>query len=159
MTDKNEIPGCFFLFAGTPAFFESAKGIRSLPPLYDRIGIISDDGFANPMQTQIVLSKFNCEKLEKAAYKVSDIYSEGFGAVDTSRVSPAFIRAMISKVTGRFGGRVDVVPRLFLREFVDVLDKCALYENYSPMEKYAFTPGNGDIPLKAEEKAVMEISW
>ena len=98
-------------------------------------------------------------QVEKAAYKVSDIYSEGFGAVDTSRVSPAFIRTMISKVTGRFGGRVDVVPRLFLREFVDVLDKCALYENYSPIEKYAFTPGNGDTPLKAEEKAVMEISW
>ena len=159
MTDKNEIPGCFFLFAGTPAFFESAKGIRSLPPLYDRIGIIADDGFANPMQTQIVLAKFDSEKLEKAAYKVSEIYSEGFGEVDKSRVSPAFIRAMIAKVTGRFGGRVDVVPRLFLREFVDVLDKCALYENYSPQEKYAFTPGNGDMPLKAEEKAVMEVSW
>ena len=42
---------------------------------------------------------------------------------------------------------------------MDVLDKCALYENYSPIEKYAFTPGNGDTPLKAEEKAVMEISW
>ena len=50
MTDKNEIPGCFFLFAGTPAFFESAKGIRSLPPLYDRIGIIADDYAAMPSQ-------------------------------------------------------------------------------------------------------------
>ncbi len=158
MMDKNEIPGSFFLFAGTPAFFESAKGIRSLPPLYDRIGIIADDGFANPMQTQIVLSKFDSVKLEKAAFKVLDIYSDGFGAVDTSRVSPSFIKAMIAKITGRFGGRVDVVPRLFLREFVDVLDKCALYTNYSPMEKYAFTPG-GETVLHEEEKAVMEVSW
>ena len=158
MTDKNELPGCYFLFAGTPAFFESAKGIRSLPALYDRIGIISDDGFSNPLQTQIVLSKFNAEKLEAAAYKVIDIYSEGFGRVDPARISPKFITAMIAKITSRFGGRVDVVPRLFLREFVDVLDKCALYPNYSPMDKYAFVPGT-DTQLKEEEKAVMEVEW
>ena len=158
MTDKNEIPGCYLLFAGTPAFFESAKGIRSLPALYDRISIISDDEFSNPLQTQIVLSKFNAEKLEAAAYKVVDIYSEGFGRVDTARISPAFITAMIAKITSRFGGRVDVVPRLFLREFVDVLDKCALYKNYSPMEKYAFAP-TGETQLKEEEKAVMEVEW
>ncbi|MDO5846617.1 MAG: DUF2791 family P-loop domain-containing protein, partial [Methanocorpusculum sp.] len=159
MTDKSEIPGCFFLFAGTPAFFDSAKGIRSLPPLYDRIGLIADDGFANPMQTQIVLSKFNSAKLEEVSYKVTDIYRDGAGDVDSARVSPQFIKTMIAKVTGRFGGRVDVVPRLFLREFVDVLDKCSLYENYSPADKYAFVPGSGDTPLKEEEKAVMEVSW
>ena len=65
---------------------------------------------------------------------------------------------MISKVTSRFGGRVDVVPRLFLREFVDVLDKCALYENYSPMDKYAFV-SSGEGQLNEEEKAVMEVEW
>lgn len=159
MTDKNEIPGTFLLFAGTPAFFESAKGIRSLPPLYDRIGEIADDEFANPMQTQIVLKKFDSTKLERAAYKVIDIYSDGFGAVDARRVTPAFISSMIAKVTGRFGGRVDVVPRLFLREFVDVLDKCSLYETYSPAEKYAFTPESKETSLNDEEKAVMEVSW
>ena len=158
MTDKCEIPGSYFLFAGTPAFFESAKGIRSLPALYDRISVAFEDEFANPLQTQIVLSKFNAEKLEAAAYKVIDIYRDGFGTVDTSRVSPKFIAAMISKVTSRFGGRVDVVPRLFLREFVDVLDKCALYDNYSPMDKYAFVP-SGEGQLKEEEKAVMEVEW
>jgi len=159
LVDKNEIPGLFFLFAGTPALFESAKGIRSIPPLYDRIGIISDDGFANPMQTQIVLPKFNADKLEEVAYKVSEIYSDGYGQVDIARVSPKFIKTMISKVTNRFGGRVDVVPRLFLREFVDVLDKCALYTTYSPLEKYSFSPESTDSSLKDEEKAAIEVSW
>jgi len=159
LVDKNEIPGLFFLFAGTPSLFESAKGIRSIPPLYDRIGIISDDGFANPMQTQIVLPKFNADKLEEVAYKVSEIYSEGYGQVDVARVSPKFIKTMISKVTNRFGGRVDIVPRLFLREFVDVLDKCALYTTYLPMEKYSFSPESTDSPLKDEEKAAIEVSW
>jgi len=159
MVDKNDIPGIFFLFAGTPALFESAKGIRSIPPLYDRIGIISDDGFANPLQTQIVLPKFNADKLEEVAYKVSEIYSDGYGEIDTSRISPKFIKMMIAKVTSRFGGRIDVVPRLFLREFVDVLDKCTLYSSYSPMDKYSFNPETSDAPLKEEEKAAIEVSW
>ena len=159
MIDKNELPNCFFLFAGTPAFFDSSKGIRSLPPLYDRIGIIADDGFANPMQTQIVLLKFDAGKLSEAAERVTGIYSEAYGEVDKSRVSPKFVRAMIEKVTCRFGGRVDVVPRLYLREFVDVLDKCALYPQYQPMEKYVFVPGSGEASLKEEEKAVMEVEW
>ena len=159
MIDRNELPNCFFLFAGTPALFESAKGIRSLPPLYDRIGMIADDGFSNPMQTQIVLPKFDVKKLEEVSLKVMDIYAEAYAEVDRTRVSLRFIRAMIERVTGKFGGRVDVVPRLYLREFVDVLDKCALYENYSPLEKYTFTPQSGDSSLKEEEKAVMEVSW
>jgi adenosylhomocysteinase len=159
MIDKNELPNCFFLFAGTPAFFDSAKGIRSLPPLYDRIGIIADDGFSNPLQTQIVLPKFDAAKLMEAALRVMEIYADAYSEVDKSRISPKFIRTMIEKVTGRFGGRVDVVPRLYLREFVDVLDKCALYPNYQPMEKYVFVPEKEAAGLKEEEKAVMEVAW
>lgn len=159
MIDRNELSYCFFLFAGTPALFDSSKGIRSLPPLYDRIGTLADDGFSNPMQTQIVLSKFDVQKLEEVSLKVIDIYSEAYSEVDKTRVSIRFVRKMIERVTGRFGGRVDVVPRLYLREFVDVLDKCALYESYNPMEKYAFTPKGEDSSLKEEEKAVMEVAW
>lgn len=159
MIDRNELPNCFFLFAGTPALFDSAKGIRSLPPLYDRIGMIADDGFSNPMQTQIVLPKFDVKKLEEVSLRVIDIYTEAYSEVDKTRVSIRFIRTMIDRVTGRFGGRVDVVPRLYLREFVDVLDKCALYDSYNPMEKYAFVAKENDTSLKEEEKAVMEVSW
>ena len=111
------------------------------------------------MQTQIVLPKFDVEKLGEAAGKVVNIYAEAYTEVDKSRVSPRFIKAMIEKVTNRFGGRVDVVPRLYLREFVDVLDKCAMYPNYQPMEKYVFFPENGATFLKEEEKVVMEVAW
>lgn len=159
MIDRNELPNCFFLFAGTPALFDSAKGIRSLPPLYDRIGMIADDGFSNPMQTQIVLPKFGVKKLEEVSLRVMEIYTEAYSEVDKTRVSLRFIRTMIERVTSRFGGRVDVVPRLYLREFVDVLDKCALYDTYNPAEKYAFVPKESDSSLKEEEKAVMEVSW
>jgi adenosylhomocysteinase len=159
LIDRNELPNCFFLFTGTPTFFDGAKGIRSLPPLYDRISMIVDNKFSNPMQTQIILPKFDVKKLEEISLRVIDIYAEAHSEVDKTRVSIRFVRTMIERVTRRFGGRVDVVPRLYLREFVDVLDKCALYDSYNPMEKYAFVAEENDVSLKEEEKAVMRVSW
>jgi len=65
---------------------------------------------------------------------------------------------MITRVTSRFGGRVDVIPRIFLREFVDILDKCALHEEYDPMQKYRFE-GGSETDVTEEERAVMEVAW
>jgi len=123
--DRGDLPNSYFLFTGTPAFFDGPRGIRTLPPLYDRISVVqTGEGFRNPRQPQITLPKFDAKKLEQVALKVMDIYSAAYTEVDRSRVSHRFIRAMIKKVTGKFGGRVDVIPRIFLKEFVDVLDKC-----------------------------------
>ena len=66
---------------------------------------------------------------------------------------------MSDRVAGRVVGRVDGVPRLYLREFVDGLDKSALYDSYNPMEKYAFVAKENDTSLKEVENAVMEVSW
>ena len=96
--------------------------------------MIADDGFSNPMQTQIVLPKFDVKKLEEVSLRVIDIYTEAYSEVDKTRVSIRFIRTMIDRVTGRFGGRVDVVP-------------------------HAFVAKENDTSLKEEEKAVMEVSW
>jgi adenosylhomocysteinase len=156
--DQNESPYTFFLFTGTPSFFEGPKGIRSLPPLFDRIQTIEDDGFRNPLQTQIILSRFDERRLEEVATRVIEIYGEAYGEVDQSRVNLRFIRAMITRITSRFGGRIDVIPRIFLREFVDLLDKCALYEEYDPMQKYQFEEKEFTDGTK-EEKAVMEVVW
>ncbi|NTV01046.1 MAG: DUF2791 family P-loop domain-containing protein, partial [Methanoregulaceae archaeon] len=40
MLDRGELPNCYFMFTGTPAFFESPRGVRSLLPLADRISVI-----------------------------------------------------------------------------------------------------------------------
>jgi adenosylhomocysteinase len=157
--DRGEMPHCYFLFTGTPAFFEGPRGIRSLPSLFDRINVIQADDFRNPRQPQIVLSKFNSRKLEQVALKVMDIYSEAYTEVDRSRVTHRFIRAMIQKVTGKFGGRIDVIPRIFLKEFVDVLDKCELYEDYDPWESYSFDADHIRDELKEEEEAVMVVEF
>lgn len=157
--DRGDLPHCYFLITGTPAFFEGPRGIRSLPPLFDRINVVQTDGFRNPRQPQIILARFDSRKLEQVALKVMDIFSQASSEVDRSRVSHRFIRAMIQKVTGKFGGRVDVIPRIFLKEFVDVLDKCELYEEYDPWESYHFDTDHLKGELKEEEEAVMVVEF
>lgn len=158
--DRGDLPHSYFIFTGTPAFFDGPRGIRTLPPLYDRISVIqTGEGFRNPRQPQITLAKFDAKKLEQVALKVMDIYSAAYTEVDRSRVSHRFIRAMIKKVTGKFGGRVDVIPRIFLKEYVDVLDKCELYEDFDPWEQYHFETDHLKGELKEEEEAVMVVEF
>ncbi len=157
--DRGDMPRCYFLFTGTPALYDGSRGIRSIPPLYDRIGVVQSDAFRNPRQPQIVLSKFNTAKLELVALKVIDVYAQAYSEPDRERVSHRFIRAMIRKITTRFGGRVDVIPRIFLKEFVDILDKCELYPDYNPADAYDFDAGHLKGELKKEEEVVMVVQF
>jgi adenosylhomocysteinase len=157
--DSGGMPRCYFLFTGTPAMFDGSRGIRSVPPLYDRISVVQTDSYKNPRQPQIMLAKFDTKKLEQVALKVVDIYAQASSEVDRERISHRFIRAMIRKITTRFGGRVDVIPRIFLKEFVDVLDKCELYEKYNPWDAYEFDAAHLQGELKKEEEAVMVVEF
>jgi hypothetical protein len=159
MLDRGELPNCYFMFTGTPAFFESPRGVRSLLPLADRISVIEGGNYKNPRQPQIILSKFDERKLEQVAEKVIEIYGRAYTEVDRSRVSHRFIKAMIEKLTGKFGGRVDVIPRIFLKELVDVLDKCELYDDFNPWENYRFDARSIKGELKEEEAAVMVVEF
>jgi len=88
-----------------------------------------------------------------------DIYSAAYTEVDRTRISHRFIRAMIKRVTEKFGGRVDVIPRIFLKEFIDVLDKCELYEDYDPWQQYHFDADRLKGELREEEEAVMVVEF
>jgi hypothetical protein len=157
--DRGEMPRCYFLFTGTPALYDGSRGIRSIPPLYDRISVMQDDTYKNPRQPQIILAKFDTAKLEQVALKVMDVYAKAYSESDRERVSHRFIRAMIRKITTRFGGRIDIIPRIFLKEFVDILDKCELYDDYNPAEGYDFDTGHLQGELKKEEEAVMVVRF
>ncbi|MGA2104637.1 BREX system ATP-binding protein BrxD [Methanoregula sp.] len=157
--DGGRMPHCYFLFTGTPSFFDSSRGIRSVTPLYDRIKVNETDNYKNPRQPQIQLSRFDNSKLEMVALKVIDVYSLAYREVDRERVSYRFIRAMIKKLTNRFGGRVDIIPRIFLKEFIDVLDKCEIYEEYNPADAYEFDAEHLKGELKAEEEAVIVVEF
>lgn len=92
------------------------------------------------------------------AHEVRDIFDVAYGSVDRRRVSDAFIEAMTDQVTSKFGGKVEVVPRIFLREFVDVLDKVQQYPDYDPSAAYDFDlqQVQDAIGLSPEEEAEIE---
>lgn len=159
LLDRGGMPRCYFLFTGTPALYDGSRGIRSLPPLSDRISIVQSGQFNNPRQPQIVLAKFDTRKLEQVALRVMDVYAQAHAEPDRERISHRFIRAMITKITTKFGGRVDIIPRIFLKEFVDMLDKCELYDNFDPWEGYEFDSDHLKGELKQEEEAVMVVKF
>jgi hypothetical protein len=65
------------------------------------------------------------------------------------RVSDTFIDRLIAEVTKGFRGDVGVVPRQFLREFVNQMDLVDEHAEYDPAREYAFAPG----ALRPEEQA------
>ena len=149
-----------FLLTGTPSFFEDRKSVPSLQPLHERIKLMdTDDRFRNLRQPQIVLRAFDRGRLLAVAQKVREIYEIAYQPVDRTRVSDAFIEKMADHLTSKFGGRVDVLPRVFLREFVNVLDLVQDYPDYDPAEQYAFDleKARREELLTAEEEEVSAI--
>ena len=140
--------------------YDDARGMKSVPPLYERIGMVPEHaGFPNPRQTQIVLKPFDARKLEEVAMRVTGVYASAYGEIDRTRISHRFIRTMVERICSHFGGRIDVMPRIFLREFVDILDKCDLYPDFDPIAGYDMSPESLEPVLTEEEKAVIRISW
>lgn len=156
-TDHGQFPYTYWMFTGTPGFFEDHQGVPSLQPLHDRIKLDSpDDPFANPELPQIVLPRFDDTKLQAVAAKVLRIYEAAYGATDRQRVSDVFLEFMIAEVTSKFGGRVDVVPRQFLRDLVNVLDKVRQYPEYDPDTEYEFDRTVPETDLSPVEQEAIE---
>ena len=159
-TDHGEFPFTYLLFTGTPGFFEDRHGVPALEPLHDRIKLDRpDDPFPNPELPQIVLPRFDSTKLEAVADKVLPIYEIAYEPADRQRVSDIFIEFMIAEVTSKFGGRVDVVPRQFLRDFVNVLDKTRQYDDYSPEAEYEFDRAAAPDLTPVEQEIIEPVSF
>lgn len=157
---QGQFPYTYLLFTGTPGFFEDRQGVPSLQPLHDRIKLDNpDDPFPNPELPQIVLPRFDRAKLQSVAGKVIRIYEAAYAPVDRQRVSDLFVEFMVDEVTSKFGGRVDVVPRQFLRDFVNVLDKARQYSEYNPEAEYEFDRAAAAELTSVEQEIVEPITF
>lgn len=146
---EGRLPGLYLMVTGTPAFFEGPKGIRELAPLRDRIQtrFDADSRFDNLMAPQVRLRAFDAERLAAVGRAVRDIYpSEA-----SHRVDDAFVDDLVTKLTEGFGGRVSVVPRLFLRTLVDVLDRVDQHPAYDPREHH-------DLVIEEDELQPQELA-
>jgi hypothetical protein len=146
-----EYKGLFWIFTGTPEFYDSGKGVASLQPLIDRIKFQKSGMYVNLKQPQLELKPFDKERLVQVGIKLRDIYDSEHHDRIQQRITDAFIHHLADDVTKGFGGDVGIVPRQFLREFVNVLDLVDQHAGYDPMTEYRFRPNN----LKPEEEAAL----
>ncbi|RJP85373.1 MAG: BREX system ATP-binding protein BrxD [Desulfobacteraceae bacterium] len=136
----NQFKGLLWIFTGTPEFFDTRRGVAGLQPLHDRIQFLSHGGFSNLRQPQLELKPFNQERLKEVAVKLRETYSTADRIRLSKKVSIEFIDRLIKKVTEGFKGDVGVVPRQFLRQFVDVMDLAEEHEEFDPIAAEGFAP-------------------
>lgn len=133
---EGRLPRCYFVFTGTAGFFDDRHGVPALQPLNDRIKLEDpDELYPNYNHPQIVLKSFDYEKLIEVGARVREIYEVAYRPLDRSRASDALIESLADSLTARFGGRVDVVPRQFLRQLVDTFDRILEYPDYEPISR------------------------
>jgi P-loop Domain of unknown function (DUF2791) len=139
-------PGLFWVFTGTPEFFDTNRGVAGLAPLHDRLKLIKTGNFANPRQPQLVLTPFDRDRLKDVALKLRELYPTKQHKQLTKKVTPEFIDLLVAKVSEGFGGDVGIVPRQFLRQLVNILDLAASEPDFDPMTDggYEFTELNSE---------------
>jgi hypothetical protein len=143
-----DYPGLLWLLTGTPDFFDTRQGVAGLAPLHDRIGFTKQTQFPNYRQPQLELSPFDANRLKNVAKQLRDLFPAADKSRLLSRVSDGFIERLVADVTKGFKGDVGVVPRQFLRAFVNEMDLVDQNEDYDPMQHKGFEPSG----LTAEEQ-------
>lgn len=131
-------PGLLWFFTGTPDFFDSRRGVAGLEPLYDRIKFDEDGGFASARQPQLELTPFDEARLREVALKLRELYQPEDPRRLRQKVDDEFIINLVEQVTEGFAGDVGVVPRQFLRQFIEHMDRVDEYSDYDPSKEAGF---------------------
>jgi hypothetical protein len=142
--DAGRFPGLYLLVTGTAAFFDGPQGVQRLPPLAQRLAVdfTTDARFDNPRAVQVRLPAFTVERLHEVGRRVRDIYASDSAQAQRIRAvaDDQYVDALAHAVVGRLGGRVGIVPRLFLKKLVaDVLDRIDQHPDFDPRQHYALT--------------------
>lgn len=134
-----DFPGLFWIFTGTPDFFDSRRGVAGLEPLHDRLRFEKQGPFVNVRQPQLELLPFDAARLRDVALRLRDIYPGAARGRIEKLVTNELVDRLVADVTKGFRGDVGVVPRQFLRSYVSILDMIDQYEEYDPAQHYTFT--------------------
>jgi hypothetical protein len=114
-------PGVLWLLVGTPDVFDHPYGFAGLTPLHQRVSLVQTAGIASTRQPQIELHPMSAERLLSVATRLRDVFPARDVDAVRAIVNDETINRLIHTVASGFGGRVEVVPRQFLRAYVDLL--------------------------------------
>jgi len=179
-------PRLLWLFTGTPDFFDSRKGVAGLAPLHDRLQFQVEGSFASRRQFQLELRPFDKQRLTTVSKRLRELYlpvlKEDAASPEEvlarherhlGRISDAYIEALVDSVTAGFRGDVGVVPRQFLRKFINSMDILRENEDYDPLtvlresgyvpselapEEQATISGE-PLPTEGDELVPVEDAW
>jgi hypothetical protein len=164
-------PGLLWLITGTEEFFDGPRGVRGLAPLWDRIKLLTTGDFYSLRQPQLKLRTFKKERLYGVALRLRELFPAADPDRLAERITDDFIRKLVDEVTQGFHDDAGVVPRQFLRAFLDQMDLVDERPDYDPRVHYKFTvkdpttveleklekreppvpPGDEDGPLMEED--------
>ena len=133
-------PGLLWLFTGTPEFYDTRHGVAGLTPLHERIRFLKHGAYASLRQAQLELTPFDAGRLRAVALRLRELYPTSDPHRIERALSDDFIDRLVADVTKGFKGDVGVVPRQFLREFVNQLDLVEEHQEYDPGREYGFQP-------------------
>lgn len=158
--DENRYPGLYVLMTGTPQFFDGQQGVQRAPALAQRLNtkFKDDPKFDNPRAIQIRLLPFSQEKLEAVGRRIRDIYpSEHVDRVKAT-AGDAFIARLATEVSGAFGKKVGIAPRIFLKTLVDELDTMDAHSDYDPAAHFEFSLDPAALTASEKAAAGLEAS-
>ena len=155
--DQQEFSGLHLVFTGTPDFFDSPGGVPLLQPLHERISVqFRDDEPDNLRQAQVRLKPFNAERLLQVAERIVELYPADHPDRVRQKLSPQLLQAFVDRVTVGFGGRIEVAPRIFLRELVHAMDLVDQHPSYEPGRDYRFEAKQlQELQLHPEEERAL----
>lgn len=141
---SGRFPGLYLVVTGTPAFYDGQQGVQRLAPLAQRLAVDfdTDPRFDNPRAVQIRLPGFTVDSLVELGGRVRDLYADGSSAAERVRdlVDDVYLDQLARAVAGGLGGKVGIVPRLYLKKLVgDVLDRVDQFPDFDPRQHYAPT--------------------
>ncbi|MFO0592370.1 MAG: BREX system ATP-binding domain-containing protein, partial [Polyangiaceae bacterium] len=117
--------GLFWIFTGTPELYDHRRGVAGLTPLHDRISFQTHGGLVSTRQPQLELRPFDRDRLRDVALRLRSLYPAPDPDRIAGHVTAEQIMSLVDEVTTGFKGDVGVVPRQFLRRFVNLLDTIA----------------------------------
>ncbi|AGZ44177.1 BREX system ATP-binding protein BrxD [Actinoplanes friuliensis] len=147
---SGRFPGLYLIITGTPAFYDGQQGVQRLAPLAQRLAVDfdTDPRFDNPRAVQIRLPGFTVDSLVELGGRVRDLYADGSSAAERVRdlVDDAYLDKLARAVAGGLGGKVGIVPRLYLKKLVsDVLDRVDQFPDFDPRQHYAPTMSTAEM--------------
>lgn len=148
--DGGRFSGLYLVITGTSPFFDGPQGVQRLPPLAQRLHVdfATDARFDNPRAVQIRLPAFTAERLQEVGAKVRDLFAEGSSAEARIRTvaDDRYVADLAEAVAGKFGGKVGIVPRVFLKKLVaDVLDRVDQFPEFDPRSHYTLTVSDTEL--------------